>query len=284
MNILASLDNEIIFKKAFTDKLVFETFVEDILGIQIKVSKIETEKQFNPKIGNIDFKLDIFAESEDKRIVIEIQRVEYDRQATLHNFDRFLHYFLALIIEQQKTSKQYGIDQTVYAIIVMTEPFTISDKSNKPVRNEVLLLHFNPKNLLGEEIDLYGHQFVVLNPNHPENNTPQKIRDWLDLIYQSIHNPDRPVWNRDNQGIRRAVELISYDNLSPQEVQAMKNTEASKTAFFLKMQLELTKIIINLHKEGMAISAIARITETSDEDVQRILDENYRPLTTNDLP
>ena len=65
---LANLDNEVIFKKAFTNKTVFKAFVRDILGIEIDVDVIETEKRFTPKVGNIDFELDIFAESKDKRI------------------------------------------------------------------------------------------------------------------------------------------------------------------------------------------------------------------------
>jgi hypothetical protein len=89
---LANLDNEVIFKKAFTDELVIKTFVKDVLGIDFEPGKIETEKKFNPKIGAIDFELDIYAESAEKRICIDIQSVEYD-----HHFDRFLHYFLMLI-------------------------------------------------------------------------------------------------------------------------------------------------------------------------------------------
>jgi hypothetical protein len=115
---LANLDNEIIFKKAFTNKIVFKAFVRDILGIEIEVDKIETEKKFVPKIGYVDFELDIFAESIDKRICVEIQRIEYD-----HHFDRFLHYFFMLIAEQQKNSKEYKIEQTVYVIIVLTAPY-----------------------------------------------------------------------------------------------------------------------------------------------------------------
>ncbi len=41
---LGNLDNEVIFKKAFTNKIVFKAFVRDILGIEIEVDKIETEK------------------------------------------------------------------------------------------------------------------------------------------------------------------------------------------------------------------------------------------------
>jgi len=178
---IGNLDNGVIFKKAFTNKVVFKAFVKDILGIDIEVDVIETEKKFEPKIGYVDFELDIFAETIDKRVVIEIQRVEYD-----HHFDRFLHYhyFLMLIAEQQKNSKGYKIDQTVYLIVVLTAPYTINEKNRKAVKDEVLLININPQTLKGEMRDLYGHQFVCLNPNHLNEETPQRIRDWLDLIYK----------------------------------------------------------------------------------------------------
>ena len=99
---LGSLDNEVIFKKAFTDPIVFEAFVKDILGIEMKVGTIETEKKFTPQIGYVDFKIDVFAESEDKRTAVELQRAQYD-----YNFDRFMHYLQMLVAEQQKSSKKY---------------------------------------------------------------------------------------------------------------------------------------------------------------------------------
>lgn len=61
---------------------MFRAFVRDILGIDVEPEKVETEKGFQPKIGNINFKYDIFAEDKKKRIIIEIQKLEYD-----HNFD-----------------------------------------------------------------------------------------------------------------------------------------------------------------------------------------------------
>jgi hypothetical protein len=73
---LARLDNEVFFKKAFTDKIVFKAFVKDIIGIDVEPDTIETEKGFQPKLGNINFKYDIFAEDIKKRIIIEIQKVE----------------------------------------------------------------------------------------------------------------------------------------------------------------------------------------------------------------
>jgi hypothetical protein len=241
---LGNLDNEVIFKKAFTDKTVFKGFVRDVLGIDVEVDTIETEKKFEPRIGYIDFKLDIFAETTDKRIVIEIQRVEYDS-----NFDRFLHYFLMTIAEQQKRSKAYSIDQTVYVIVILTAPYTIDQRNGQPIKDEVLLLNLNPKTLNGDERDLYGHQFVCLNPNHSDDSTPQPIRDWLDLIYQSIHNPERPVINRNNEGIRRAAELISFENLTPEERALKKNKEAAQIT---------VAHIVNANLKGLAKEAIGK--------------------------
>jgi hypothetical protein len=139
-----------------------------------------------------------------------------------------MHYFLMLIAKQQKSSKEYNIDRTVYLIVILTAPYKISEKSGKPILDEVLLLKLNPQTLQGEIRDLYGHQFVCLNPNHPNEETPKQIRDWLDLIYQSIHSPERPVLNKANEGIRKAIELITFDNLTPEERTKAKNKEAAR--------------------------------------------------------
>ncbi|MCB1194529.1 MAG: hypothetical protein KDK90_29115, partial [Leptospiraceae bacterium] len=82
-------------------------------GIDIQVGNIETEKRFDPIIGHIDFKIDIYAETTDHRFIIEIQRIDYD-----YNFDRFLHYFLMILADQQKTSAMYTPSQQVLGVVV----------------------------------------------------------------------------------------------------------------------------------------------------------------------
>ena len=262
---LGNLDNEVIFKKAFTNKIVFKAFVRDILGIEVEVDRIETEKKFSPRIGYVDFELDIFAETTDKRVVIEIQRVEYD-----HHFDRFLNYFLMVIAEQQKSAKEYNIDQTVYMIVVLTAPYTINEKNGKAIKDEVLLIDINPKTLSGELRDIYGHQFVALNPNHPAPNTPKRIRDWLDLVYQSIHSPERPVLNIDNEGIKKAIEIISFENLTPTERAAAKNKEAGRVTVAKIKNAGAIEIALNLIKEGLSDELIARSTKLSLNKIQEL--------------
>jgi hypothetical protein len=273
---LGNLDNEVIFKKAFTNKIVFKAFVRDILGIEVEIDKIETEKKFEPKIGYVDFALDIFAETTDKRICIEIQRIEYD-----HHFDRFLHYFLMLIAEQQKSSKEYNTDRTVYVIVILTAPYTISEKNGKPILDEVLLLHLNPQTLQGEIRKLYGHQFVCLNPNHPNTETPKQIRDWLDLIYQSIHSPERPVLNMENEGIKKATELINFDNLSPEERANAKNKEAAKIVLAKTEQYARAEgkiegkieVATNAIKKGFDNQTIAALTNLDIEQIEQLRKE-----------
>ena len=214
---LSRLDNEVIFKKAFTDKLVFTQFVKDVIGIDIKVGKIETEKRFQPKIGYIDFAYDIFAESTDHRVIIEIQRVKYD-----YNFDRFLHYHMMAIAELQKSANDYKIEPTIYTIVVLTAPTAIEDKDGETVKNDILISDLNPRDLEGNVVNFYGHQLIFLNPNFKSAKTPPAIKDWFNLILGSIENPDNPKINLKKRAIKKAVKLIESDNLTPEERRAAK--------------------------------------------------------------
>ncbi len=91
---LANLDNEVHFKKVFTDVEVFTAFVKDVLGIDIHIDKVETEKVLPSKVSAIKFKMDLFAEDKATRTVVEIQKVDYD-----YTYDRFSHYFLANLVD-----------------------------------------------------------------------------------------------------------------------------------------------------------------------------------------
>jgi len=218
---LVNLDNEVYFRHVFSDQIVFNGFVKDILGIDAHFSKIEPAKKFKPKIGYIDFELDLFAESDDNRIIVEIQKIVYD-----YNFDRFLHYFLMSIAELQRSYKDYKVQKTVFGIVLITEPYKILPNGT-PIRDEVMITNLNPKNLKNEEINLFGHQLFFLNPNYINSQTPVKIKDWLDLFYESIHNPTNANINSNNIAVKRAGELGNIDKLSPKVVNNAKKKESA---------------------------------------------------------
>jgi PD-(D/E)XK nuclease family transposase len=266
---LARLDNEVFFKKAFTDKIVFKSFVKDIVGIDVQPDKIETEKGFQPKLGSINFKYDIFAEDIEKRIIVEIQKVEYD-----HNFDRFLHYHLQAISEQQRNSEDYTVQRTVYTIVVMTAPYKINEKTCEFYSDEVLISALNPKNLHNIERKIFNHELIYLNPNYKGDDTPKNYRDWLDLIYESIHHPENPHINLENMGIKRAMELVSYENITPEEWEESK-FEASRRKV-IKLEREEGKneqkniTAMNAIHKGFDNQLIAELTSLTMEQIEEI--------------
>jgi len=269
---LAPLDNEKVFKKAFTDKIVFTQFVKDILEVEIDVDKIETEKQFKPKAMFIDLKLDIFAQSKDKRIIIEIQRVEYD-----YHFDRFQNYFLSTIIEQQKSAKKYKVDQTVYSIVVLTTPYTINQRTGEPIENEVLIQNLDPETLDGKKIKVSGHTQIFLNPHYRNNKTPKRILDWLDLIYASIKSPEEYTINLKNKGIKRAFELIDVEKMDAESLRQIKISTETKALHMIlenkgieKGKIEIAKKMICANKP---IAEIIEFTELAKETIDELINE-----------
>jgi hypothetical protein len=245
--------------------------VKDILGLEVQIGKIETEKRFNPKIGNIDFELDIYAETLDKRICIELQKVQYD-----YTFDRFLHYFVMLIAGQQQSAKEYTIDQTVYQILVMTLPYTLKDLTGRIITDEMLITNFTTRNASKVERLLYRHSFVTLNPNHRDPNTPKPVKDWMDFIYESMYNPKNPAINLQNMGIKRAAELIEVHKFTPKQLAAKKSIEQARNAKIVGEEAAIwrntVKKVKGLYANGASVEFIAKCFEQSIEETQGMID------------
>ena len=77
MKEVASLRYGVIFKKAFSDPDIFTAFVEDFVGTRMEIERVETEKSFDPPIGRVDIKFDLFAQDLQNRIVVDIQHERF---------------------------------------------------------------------------------------------------------------------------------------------------------------------------------------------------------------
>jgi len=268
---LAPLDNETIFKKAFTDKEVFQNFVKDLFDIDIVVNKIETEKKFEPPISPINFELDIYAETSDHNFIIEIQKIDYD-----HNFDRFLHYFLTLIANQQKSSADYRFKQRVLGVVVFARPYRFDQKDGQPIRDNVMTMDFNPRNLKGEFIKLYEHNLIFLNPSKKYQNpeTPKNYQDWLDLLYASMKEPVNYKLNLNNKGIAKAIELINYDKMDGELLRKMKESELRKENEKLIKNDEAKEIAIRGIKNNIPRETIKLMTNLDDIVLDKLYQQN----------
>jgi DNA-binding transcriptional regulator YiaG len=220
---LANLDNEVHFKKVFTDVDVFRAFVKDVLGIDMNITKVETEKVLPSKTSAIKFRMDLFAEDKANRTVVEIQKVDYD-----YTYDRFTHYFTGNLVDIQRSSKTYEYAKDVYIIVVVTSAYRMTDKNGKLIKDDVLITDINPRTLNGEIREMLNHKLVILNSTHTTKDTPPAILDWLDLIKESMKNPENPQINKSKPAIVRAAQLAEVDNIDPEEVADAKIEEMRK--------------------------------------------------------
>jgi flagellar biosynthesis GTPase FlhF len=215
---LAPVSNGVIFRKAFLDPEVLSGFVQDVTGMPFIPGKIEAEKRFNPPVGSIDVELDIFAESEDHRVVVELQRRRYG-----HNFDRFFGYHSAAIIDQQRSSNDYTIGRTVFSIIVLTAPYRKKDLTGAMVADPLLISSADPRTHHGIERALFGHKLIFLNPAHKADDLPPAVQGWLDFFMASMKEEDTGDRWLSREAIRRAAQLIEHTKLTPQEMRQMKD-------------------------------------------------------------
>lgn len=226
MKHIANLDNEVYFKNVFTDVEVFQGFVKDILGIEMNISKVETEKVLPSKVSPIKFRMDLFAEDIENRTVVEIQKVDYD-----YTYDRFSHYFFANLVDLQKSSKTYSFEKEVYVIVVVTSAYKIREKNGMPIKDDVLVTDTNPRSLKGEMRDMHNHKMVILNTTNIKQDTPKLFKDWLDLIAESMKiNQDLSKINHKNEAIAKAVHRAGLDDLTPEQRAEAKELEMQKIA------------------------------------------------------
>ncbi len=259
---LANLDNEVYFKKVFTDVDVFTAFAKDILGIEMKISKVETEKVLPSKVSAIKFKMDLFAEDEESRTIVEIQKVDYD-----YTYDRFSHYFLANLVDVQRRSNDYSYEREVYVIVVVTSAYKISDKTGKPIKNDVLITDINPRDLKGCIIRMTNHKMVILNPTYIQTDTPEAISDWMSLIRESMKNPKKPNINMQKPAIAKAAKLADVSTLSPQQLADAKIQEMKKKAVAIIEDEGMIKGRLKEKEDGIR-KALKRGKVTKEEIVE----------------
>lgn len=201
---VAPLRYGVIFKKAFCDVEIFNSFVRDILGIDFHCDIVETEKEFDAIIGNVKPRFDLYAEDKQKRIIVDIQhRRDHD------HYDRFLHYHCAAILEQIKNSNDYRPPAAVYTIVVLTS----GDKHKSPLS----IIDFDPKNWRGEPLGEIPHKIIYLCPkNFNEELIPKSYWHWLRFIDDGLDG-EIDESRYDCAAIQKIIHRIKKDNISPEE-------------------------------------------------------------------
>jgi len=271
MKQVASLQYGIIFKKAFSQVEIFKAFVKDIIGVELEIEKVETEKSFGQHIGNVKVEFDLYAEDFKNRVIVEIQH-----QHGNDYYDRFLHYHCVALIEQAANYRNYKPDLTVYTIVVLTS----ADKH----QTDVAIIDFDPKDRCGKPLNEIKHKVIYLSVKYVDDNTPEVYREWLFVIKESLTEQiEETKYTRPE--LHRVIDTIAKNLISPEEKYQMieeYNFEIDKRKKFeegLKKgreegeQMKALAIAKNLLVTGINVDKIAQITGLSIKEIK----QNFEP-------
>lgn len=203
MKKVASLRYGVIFKKAFCDPEIFTEFVRDTVGVNIEISKVETEKEFDPPIGYVKSRYDLFAEDTKNRIIVDIQHERY-----ADHYDRFMHYHISAILEQVANAQNYRPRMTVFTIVVLTS----GDRHQK----DISITDFDPKDLQGKPLGEMGHKIIYLCPKYVNDKTPEPFRTWMLAIQDTLDEEvDESIYK--SSIIRKVFNYIERSSITPLE-------------------------------------------------------------------
>ena len=257
MKKVASLRYGVIFKKAFVEPAIFKAFVKDFLGIELNIDKVETEKEFEPTIGRVDTRFDLFAEDKQNRVIVDIQHVRYP-----DHYDRFLHYHCVALLEQIANSNRYHPNLKVFTIVVLTS----GDKHQV----DIATIDFDPKDRKGNSLKEIPHKILYVCPKYVDDDTPDPYREWLLAIQDSLDEQvDETAYQREE--IQRIFELIARDLVSPQEYARMKDEygmEQIQQEKFEKGRLaEKKETARKMLADGLDSAVIIKYTGLSPNDL-----------------
>ena len=240
MKQVESLRYDVIFKKAFGDKKIFTAFVHDVLNIDLEIDEVEKDKQYNPAIGSVATKFDLYAEDKKNRVIVDIQH----RRLPDH-YQRFLYYHCAALLEQVVKCNDYRPKLKVFTIVVLAS----ADRH----KTDVSVIDFDPKNLKGEPLGEIDHKLIFLCPKYLSEDTPSEYKEWLEAIQDSL-DEEVDESHYSNPEIQRIFKMIEKDKITPEERARMfdqhANEEFEQDIFdkWQEAEQEADKLRKNQHK------------------------------------
>ena len=202
------------FKMAFSQPEVFCRFANDILDVDFHTDQVHQGYKFIKPVSQVDIEYDLFAEDPKSRIVVEIQHVKEG-----NFYYRFLYYHLINLVEQVKSGKAYEFGRNVYTIVVLTSPY-----SGDEIDFSVAISDLNPVNEFKRKIEAYPHQLVFLAPRMVNDETPPRIKAWLELVLDTLDDEiDEERYT--SPAFREVIQAITLDNISPGKLRVIKDEQ-----------------------------------------------------------
>ena len=259
MKKVASLQYGVVFKKAFCHPEIFTAFVQDVLSIPVNIEHVETEKEFDPPIGYIKPRFDLFAEDTTHRVIIDIQHAR-----TTDHYDRFLYYHCVALLEQIAAAKDYHPSLKVFTVVVLT--------SGDRHKTDIAITDFDPHDLAGHPLQEIPHKILNLCPKYVTDTTPDIYQEWLRAIDDTLDEEvDERQYHR--PAIQKMFEYIQQDQFSPEERAEMieeHHQEELQHSRFQEGKRESQREIARNLLDVLDIETISRKTGLSREEIDAL--------------
>jgi predicted transposase/invertase (TIGR01784 family) len=261
MKQVISLQYGVMFKKAFGQVDIFKAFVKDIIGIELDIEKVETEKRYLQQIGNVKVEFDCYAEDLKNRVIVEIQH-----QNNADHYDRFLHYHCVALLEQAQNYKNYRPDLTVYTIVVLTS----GDKH----KTDVAIIDFDPKDRNGNPLNEIKHKVIYLAVKYVNETTPQQYKDWLQLINDSLNEKiEESHYLRPE--LQKTIGLIEKNLVTPEEryylIEEYNTKERENKLIKNAQQSAMYAVIMNMLEKGLDTKTISELTNLTLMEIDNLI-------------
>lgn len=256
MKHVASLKYGVVFKKAFCDPEIFMAFVKDMIGLSVEVEYVETEKEFDPPIGYVKPRFDLFAEDSKHRVVVDIQHAR-----TTDHYDRFLYYHCVALLEQIAKAENYHPSLKVFTIVVLTS----GDRHKKAIS----MTDFDPHDLDGTPLHEIPHKVMYLCPKYVTDTTPAPYRAWLQAINDTLDEEvDESQYHQ--AAIQKLFDAIQRDHISPEERARMIEEYHQEELQHTALEEEKRTIALTLLQKGVPLDIIAEATGLSVKELREM--------------
>jgi hypothetical protein len=202
-----------------------------MIGLSLTIEHVETEKEFDPPIGYVTPRFDLFAEDASHRVIVDIQHAR-----TTDHYDRFLYYHCIALLEQIANAENYRPSLKVFTIVVLT--------SGDRHKTDISVTDFDPHNLQGHPLHEIPHKIELVASFFSVIHKPSKRMDKqipMKSIEKNIKDQEHELWLNErpeiDQRIGQMVEAqkMGFLGLKPDQ-QSAKFVFPGKRAFHRKPQ------------------------------------------------
>ncbi len=266
---------------------ILEGFLSELLGEDVKIKHI-LESDGNKEREDDKFnRVDILVENEKgELVIIEVQNTqEYDY------FHRMLYGASKAIAEHIKETQAYANVKKIISITIAY--FDLGQGKDYVYHGTTVFRGIHKGDILGlseKQVEVYNKtkvheiypEYWVIKTGKFRNRVNDKLDEW---IYFLKNAEIKPTFSA--KGLKEANEKLDAMKLPEKELKAYNaylrhlmsiasrnhNIEIDAKEIIKKAkEEEKIEFILEMHKEGLTIAQIAKISKKTEKEVQQIID------------